>query len=265
MMVEREARIPSEGEVSAAQAAAPPIVIEVQNLSLSFGEAPVLCDISFQVPEGEVLAIIGQSGSGKSTILKLILRLLVPDRGRIIIYGEDISQLTFEEVLGVRQQMGMVFQASALFDSLSVYENVAYPLREHRQLPEPELEERVRHALAMVDLSLEEFGDRLPAELSGGQRKRVGIARAIVDEPSILLYDEPTSGLDPVTSRTIVRMIRRLQEELGVTSILVSHDVKAVLAVASKVAMLKNCRIVFHGTPEELLQSDNPDVREFVE
>ena len=242
-----------------------PVVLEVQGLGLSFGPNQVLCDISFQVREGEVLAIIGQSGTGKSTILKLILRLLVPDSGKIVIQREDISLLTFQEVLQVRQQMGMVFQASALFDSLTVFENVAYPLREHHhEMDEEDIEEQVKHSLELVDLSREEHGYRLPAELSGGQRKRVGIARAIVDEPSILLYDEPTSGLDPVTSRTIVRMIQRLQRELDVTSIVVSHDVDAVYKVADNVAMLKDCRIVFYGTPDEMKTSEDPYVQEFV-
>lgn len=241
------------------------VVLAARGLSLAFGPNRVLCDINFEVREGEALAIVGQSGSGKSTILKLILRLLVPDAGEIIIEGEDISHLTFEEVLDVRKRMGMVFQASALFDSLSVFENVAYPLREHHtDMPEEETERRVRDSLALVDMDLDDFRDRLPAELSGGQRKRVGIARAIVDQPSILLYDEPTSGLDPVTSRTILGMIKRLQNELDVTSIVVTHDVDAVYQVANKVAMLKNCRIAFYGTPEEMRNSQDPVVQEFV-
>ena len=241
------------------------VVLAARGLSLAFGPNRVLCDINFEVREGEALAIVGQSGSGKSTILKLILRLLVPDAGEIIIYDEDISHLTFEEVLEVRKQMGMVFQASALFDSLSVYENVAYPLREHHpDIPEDDVERRARESLVLVDMDLDEFRNRLPAELSGGQRKRVGIARAIVDQPSILLYDEPTSGLDPVTSRTILRMIKRLQRELDVTSIVVTHDVDAVYEVANKVAMLKDCNIIFYGTPEEMRHSEDPVVQEFV-
>jgi phospholipid/cholesterol/gamma-HCH transport system ATP-binding protein len=242
-----------------------PVVVEARNLYLAFGANQVLEDISFEVREGDALAIVGVSGVGKSTILKLILRLLVPDSGQVIIDGEDINQLTFEEVLKVRQKMGMVFQASALFDSLSVFENVAFPLREHFQLTEAEVAERVETALGMVDLSLEELGYRLPAELSGGQKKRVGIARAIAHQPKILLYDEPTTGLDPVTGRTIVRLIQRLERELEVTSVVVSHDMRAVLAVSTHIAMLGDCRIIFYGTPEEIAASDNPHVREFVE
>lgn len=241
-----------------------PIVVEAQNLSLAFGENRVLCEISFQVPEGEALAVVGVSGSGKSTILKLILRLLVPDDGQIFIQGEDITQLSFQEVLMVRRKMGMVFQESALFDSLTVYENVAYPLREHTKLSEPELWSRVEQALTHVDLSLEELGGRLPAALSGGQKKRVGIARAIVHQPAILFYDEPTSGLDPLTARTIVQLMERLQAELDVTSIVVSHDVNAVFQVANKVALLNECRIIFYGTPDEMKASEDPYVQEFI-
>ena len=258
----REAEAKSPGAASSARQQSR-VVIDVRHLSLSF-ENPVLCELSFQVREGEALAIVGPSGVGKSTILKLILRLLVPDGGQVIIDGEDINQLSFEEVLEVRQKMGMVFQASALFDSLSVFENVAYPLREHMQLSEHEVVERVRHALALVDMELEEFATRLPAELSGGQKKRVGIARAIVHQPKILLYDEPTTGLDPLTARTIVDLIKRLQRELEVTSVVVSHDVPAVLQVSTHIAMLKDCRIVFYGTPDDTVASTDPYVQEFM-
>ncbi len=249
---------------AAASTGLEPVIIEARNLYLSFGPNEVLHDVSFQIREGEALGIVGVSGSGKSTILKIILRLLVPDSGRILIENQDMNQLTFDEVLEVRQKMGMVFQAAALFDSLSVYENVAFPLREHRQLPESDLIRRVAQALTMVDLSLEEFGDRLPAQLSGGQKKRVGIARAIAGEPKILLYDEPTTGLDPLTGRTIVDLIKRLEDELDVTSVVVSHDMRAILEVSTHIAMLKDRCIIFYGTPEEIVASENPYVREFI-
>lgn len=266
-------RRPGEGEVSpvdgarsVAAATAQATVLDVRGLSLAFGPNEVLRDISFQVMEGEALAIIGASGVGKSTILKIILRLLVPDEGQILIDGVDISQLSFDEVLEVRQKMGMVFQAAALFDSLTIYENVAFPLREHLQhLKEAEVESRVRLALQMVDMDLDEFGDRLPAELSGGQKKRVGIARAIVHEPEILLYDEPTTGLDPVTSNLIGDLMQRLQQELDVTSVVVSHDVPLVMAVATHVAMLRDSHIIFYGTPAEMQESTNKFVREFID
>jgi phospholipid/cholesterol/gamma-HCH transport system ATP-binding protein len=261
----RDARTMSAGQPLAAAARPEPVVIEARHLYLGFGDKQVLNDITFDVREGDALSIVGASGVGKSTILKLILRLLVPDSGEVIIEGEDINQLTFQEVLQVREKMGMVFQAAALFDSLTIYENVAFPLREHMQLAEDEVHDRVERALAMVDLSVYEFGYRLPAELSGGQKKRVGIARAIVHEPKILLYDEPTTGLDPVTSGTIVQMILRLQSELEVTSVVVSHDMKAVMAVSTHVAMLRNGGIIFYGTPEELSQTENPYVREFLD
>ncbi|MGD8869903.1 MAG: ATP-binding cassette domain-containing protein, partial [Gemmatimonadales bacterium] len=181
MRDETRNRRPSE-ETGAQQATAElePVLIEARNLYLAFGENQVLSDISFQVREGDCLSIVGASGVGKSTILKLVLRLLVPDSGYVVIDGEDINQLSFEEVLNVRQKMGMVFQAAALFDSLTIYENVAFPLREHMHLSEEEIHDWVERALGMVDLSVYEFGYRLPAELSGGQKKRVGIARAIV-------------------------------------------------------------------------------------
>jgi phospholipid/cholesterol/gamma-HCH transport system ATP-binding protein len=255
----------SEYQPTSAAVVEEPIVIEGRNLWLAFGDNLVLEDISFEVREGDNLAIVGVSGVGKSTVLKLILRLLVPDSGEVMIDREDINQLSFAEVLKVRQKMGMVFQASALFDSLTLFENVAFPLREHMELPEDELTERVRGALEMVDLSMDELGYRLPAELSGGQKKRVGIARAIVHSPKILLYDEPTTGLDPVTARTIVELIKRLQTELDVTSVVVSHDMKAVLEVSTHIAMLQDCRIIFYGTPEEIAVADNPYVREFVD
>jgi len=249
----------------AASVTEPATVIVARGLSLAFGPNQVLDDISFDVREGEALAILGASGVGKSTILKIILRLLVPDRGQILIDGEDISQLSFEEVLEVRQKMGMVFQAAALFDSLTIFENVAFPLREHLEhLSEDEVEEYVRSALTMVDMDLDDFANRLPAELSGGQKKRVGIARAIVHQPKILLYDEPTTGLDPLTARLIADLMQRLQAELDVTSVVVSHDVPMVMAVATHVAMLRDSHIIFYGTPAEMQQSTNEYVREFI-
>jgi phospholipid/cholesterol/gamma-HCH transport system ATP-binding protein len=241
----------------------PPVVLEARHLDLAFAENEVLNDISFRVREGEALAIVGPSGVGKSTVLKIILRLLVPNDGQILVDGEDINQLSFEEVLQVRQKMGMVFQASALFDSLSVFENVAFPLREHMRLPEDEVTARVDQALSMVDMSIDEFADRLPAELSGGQKKRVGIARAIVHEPKILLYDEPTTGLDPLTGRTIVELIKRLQAELDVTAVVVSHDVRAVLEVSTHIAMLWATRIIFYGPADEFVASTDPYVQQF--
>jgi phospholipid/cholesterol/gamma-HCH transport system ATP-binding protein len=238
-------------------------VIELQNVSLAF-DVPVLEDISFVANEGETIVIVGESGTGKSTILKLILRLLVPDQGRVLVDGDDITHLSFEEALKVRQKMGMVFQGAALFDSLTVFENVAYPLREHTDLSEDEIEKQVREKLQFVDLEPDEVMDKLPSELSGGMRKRVGIARGIANDPEIMLYDEPTSGLDPLTTGTITRLIRKLQRELKVTSIVVSHDIRSVFRMATRVALLHEHRIVFLGPPEEMAAAEDSYIRDFL-
>jgi phospholipid/cholesterol/gamma-HCH transport system ATP-binding protein len=192
-------------------------------------------------------------------------KVIRPDSGTIELGGKDITRLSRRGLRKLRSRFGMVFQHGALFDSIDVFENVAFPLREHMHLTEDELAERVRQALEMVDLSMDELGARLPAELSGGQKKRVGIARAISHQPKILLYDEPTTGLDPVTGRTIVELIRRLETELDVTSVVVSHDMRAVLAVSTHIAMLQDGGIIFYGTPEEIRASDNPYVQEFID
>lgn len=238
-------------------------VIELQDVHLAF-DLPVVEGISFTAREGETFAIVGESGTGKSTILKLILRLLIPDRGGVLVDGEDITRLSFEEALVVRQKMGMVFQGAALFDSLTVFENVAYPLREHTELEDDEIERRVREKLQFVDLEADEVMEKLPSELSGGMRKRVGIARGIANDPEILLYDEPTGGLDPLTTGTITKLIMKLQRELGVTSIVVSHDIRSVFRVAMEVALLHEHRIVFLGTPEEMAGAEDTYVREFL-
>jgi phospholipid/cholesterol/gamma-HCH transport system ATP-binding protein len=241
---------------------APPVV-EVDHVSLAF-EVPILEDVSFAAREGETIAIVGESGTGKSTALKLILRLLIPDRGRVLIDGEDITNLTFEEALQVRQKMGMVFQGAALFDSMTVFENVAYPLREHTDLEESEIVQRVEEKLQFVDLDPERVMEQFPSELSGGMRKRVGIARGMANNAEIMLYDEPTSGLDPLTTSTITRLIMKLQRELGVTSLVVSHDIRSVFRMASKVALLHDRRITFFGTPEEMMASDDRYIQDFL-
>lgn len=238
-------------------------VIELDQVSLAFDE-PVLEEISFAANEGETVVVVGESGTGKSTILKLILRLLVPDKGRVLIDGEDITHLSFEEALKVRQKMGMVFQGAALFDSMTVFENVAYPLREHTDMSEDEIEARVREKLQFVDLDPDQVMQMMPAELSGGMRKRVGIARGIANNPELILYDEPTSGLDPLTTGTITRLIMKLQRELGVSSVVVSHDIRSAFRMGTKVALLYEHHIVFFGTPEEMTGSDNEYIRDFL-
>jgi phospholipid/cholesterol/gamma-HCH transport system ATP-binding protein len=232
-------------------------------VSLAF-DTPILEDVSFTASEGETIVVVGESGTGKSTALKLILRLLVPDSGRVLIRGEDITHLSFEEALVVRQKMGMVFQGAALFDSMSVFENVAYPLREHTDMSEKEIEDRVREKLQFVDLEPDRVVGQMPAELSGGMRKRVGIARGMANNPEIMLYDEPTSGLDPLTTGTITRLIMKLERELGVTSIVVSHDIRSAFRMASKVALLHDRRISFFGTPEEMTASEDKYIQDFL-
>ncbi len=253
----------AHGGVAAVERTEPCPVIELDHVSLAF-DAPVLQDVSFTALEGETFAIVGESGTGKSTILKLVLRLLVPDRGRVCIDGQDITDLSFEEALAVRQKMGMVFQGAALFDSLTVFDNVAYPLREHTSLSEDEIERRVREKLEFVDLDPDRVMEQFPAELSGGMKKRVGIARGMADDPKIMLYDEPTSGLDPLTTNTITYLIKKLQKELGVTSLVVSHDMTSVFRMATKVALLHDCHIGFLGTPEEMMASEDRYIREFI-
>ena len=253
--VERQAASEARGESAA--------VIEMTNVHLAF-DTPILEDVSLVARQGETICIVGESGTGKSTALKLILRLLVPDQGSVCISGQDITGLTFVEALEVRQRIGMVFQGAALFDSMSVYENIAYPLREHTDLDEDAIEQRVREKLQFVDLDPDKVMEQLPSELSGGMRKRVGIARGMADNPEIMLYDEPTSGLDPLTTGTITRLIMKLQRELNVTSIVVSHDIRSVFRMATRVAVLHDRRIVFFGTPEEMAASDDEYLRDFL-
>jgi phospholipid/cholesterol/gamma-HCH transport system ATP-binding protein len=238
-------------------------VLELDHVYLGF-DRPILEDVSLEARKGETICLVGESGTGKSTTLKLILRLLIPDKGTVCIHGEDITNLTFEEALEARQKMGMVFQSAALFDSMSVYENVAYPLREHTEMDEDEIEQRVREKLAFVDLDPDQVMGQLPSQLSGGMRKRVGIARGMANNPEIMLYDEPTSGLDPLSTGTITRLIMKLQRELDVTSVVVSHDIRSVFRMATRFAVLNERKIAFFGTPEEMAASDNQYLRDFL-
>jgi phospholipid/cholesterol/gamma-HCH transport system ATP-binding protein len=238
-------------------------IVELDHVSLAF-DRPILENVSLVARRGETVVIAGESGTGKSTILKLILRLLRPDSGRVIVDGEVLNDVTYEEALVIRQKMGMVFQGAALFDSMSVFENVAFPLREHTQLSDDEIEARVREKLQFVDLDPDRVMDQLPAELSGGMKKRVGIARGMAVNPAIMLYDEPTSGLDPLTTGTITRLIMKLQRELKVTSIVVSHDIRSAFRMATKIALLAERRIVFFGSPEEMTASQDRYVQDFL-
>jgi len=238
-------------------------IIALEHVYLAFDQ-PILEDISFGALAGETIVVAGESGTGKSTILKLLLRLLVPDRGEVYIGGEEITHLNFPDALKVRQKMGMVFQGAALFDSMTVYENIAYPLREHTILTEEEIEHRVREKLSFVDLDPDRVMEQMPSDLSGGMRKRVGIARGMANNAEIMLYDEPTSGLDPLTTGTITHLIIKLQRELGVTSVVVTHDIRSAFRMASRIAVLANRKIVFFGTPEEMSGSDDKYLRDFL-
>ena len=246
-----------------AQAAGQAKVIELEDIYLSFGH-PVLEGINLEARKGETLLVLGESGIGKSTLLKLILRLLVPDSGTIRVFGNEIRDLTFDEALDLRRRIGMVFQNAALFDSVSVFDNLAYPLRENTKMSEDEIHEVVRERLEFVNLDPDKVGPKLPGELSGGMKKRVGLARAIATDPEIVLYDEPTAGLDPLTVGTIGDLIRKLQRERGVTSIVVTHDIRAGFRVATRVNLIRHGRIQFDGTPEDMIAHDDEYIQRFL-
>jgi phospholipid/cholesterol/gamma-HCH transport system ATP-binding protein len=237
--------------------------IELQDVRKAFGSKVVLDGVSLRVEEGQTIAVIGYSGSGKSVMLKTIVRLLEADGGTIIVDDRNVAELNREELYALRRHVGYVFQFAALFDSMTVFDNVAMGLRRIGTLSEREIADRVRDSLDRVEMS--GYEDRLPEQLSGGQRKRVGLARAIAARPKYLLYDEPTTGLDPVTTAVIDRLILKMAEELKVTSVVVTHDMKSAYRVAGRIAMLYEGRIRFSGTPERIQQSDDPVVRGFIE
>ena len=237
-------------------------MIKVVNLYKYFGERLILNNINLEVKKGETLVIIGGSGSGKSTLLKLLIGLIRPDKGEIFIDNKEISQMTETQLDEVRLNMGMVFQYSALFDSMTVGDNVSFGLREHRKLTNKQINEIVEEKLKLVELS--GFADFMPNELSGGMKKRVSLARAIAFEPQILLYDEPSSGLDPVTSAKIDELIVQMQKLLGVTSIVVTHDMNSAFYIADRIAMLYQGEMIAVGTPDEIRNSTDSRVLEFI-
>ena len=239
------------------------IAIELTGVHKSFRGHGVLCGVDLRVREGETFTILGGSGTGKSVCLKHILGLLRPDSGSVRLFGQDVTDLSEDRLVAVRKDFGMVFQGGALFDSLSVFENVAYPLREHLDLTHPQLASRVQRCLDAVGLP--DIGPLLPAELSGGMRKRVAVARAIALEPRAILYDEPTTGLDPANARRIGELISALRQRLGVTSVIVTHDMELCFAASDRVALLKGGRIVVEGSAGEIRRSSHPDVRAFLE
>src|SRR5690349_10934034 len=237
-------------------------MIDVRNVYKSFGSNQVLKGVSIKMMPGTTTVVLGGSGSGKTVLMKHIMGLFKPDRGEVIVDGENISRMDRQELARFRTRMGMVFQSSALFDSLTVGENVAFPLREHTHLPESEIQAKVKDKLAVVEL----FGveDKFPAELSGGMRKRVALARAIVREPKIVLYDEPTTGLDPLTTESVDEMIIGAREKLGVTSVVISHDIGSTFHIGDHVAMLHDGRIVEEGPPEKLRHTQEPHTKHFL-
>lgn len=227
-----------------------------------FGEKSVYESLSLDIERGEIMTIIGGSGSGKSVMLKMLIGLLRPDRGSIAFDGIDVPKAHDRALLQVRRRIGMLFQGSALFDSLSVGENVAYGLREHLQLSDEELASRVARKLAMV--GLEGIEQMAPADLSGGMKKRVALARAIAVEPEVVLYDEPTTGLDPITAARINKLIQHLNDELKITSIIVTHDMDSAFGISDRIAMLARRRIVTVGTVDEIQQSPMREVQDFI-
>jgi phospholipid/cholesterol/gamma-HCH transport system ATP-binding protein len=236
--------------------------IRCRGLTKSFGAKPVLRGLSLDVLTGETLVVLGGSGSGKSVLLKHMNALLHPDAGEVEVDGVPLGGLDEEALAPVRRNVAMLFQQGALFDSLTVGENVAYPLREHHLLPPDAIPARVRETLAMVDLA--ETDPLMPAELSGGMRKRAALARALVLEPRALLYDEPTTGLDPVVAAKINHLIRDVQRRLGITSVVVTHDLGSAFFVADRIAFLHEGRIRFAGSPEEARRSSDPFLHEFL-
>ena len=238
-------------------------MIEVRDLYKSFGDQPILDGISFRIENGESVVIIGRSGGGKSVLLKHVIGLLQPDSGQVLIDGENIVGMNERQLLRVRRKFGMVFQGAALFDSMTVAENVAFGLRRHENLTEAEIMKRVARALEIVDLPGTE--DKNPAELSGGMRKRVGLARAVIYEPQIVLYDEPTTGLDPIVSDSIDKLIIRVRDHFKVTSIVVTHDMRSARRVGNHVLMLHDKKIHANCTPDSLFASDDPIVRQFID
>lgn len=237
-------------------------MISIRDLHKAFDGQRVLQGVNLDIPRGETTVVIGRSGVGKSVLLKHIIGLMRPDRGEVWVEGEVISGMSGPELDRARRKFGMLFQNSALFDSMNVADNVAFPLHEHTLLRPAEIREVVREKLRLV--GLEGVEHKMPADLSGGMRKRVGLARAIALDPPIILYDEPTTGLDPILCDTIDRLIMEMQEKLDITSVVISHDIQGAFKIGSRIAMIHEGRILTAGTPEEVRASEDPVVRQFI-
>ena len=237
--------------------------ILIRGVHKSFGPLEVLRGVDLDITRGEQRVILGRSGQGKSVLLKLIVGLLPLDAGTITVDGEDVGAMKQRELFRLRQRFSMVFQGGALFDSMTVLENIGLGLTEHTSLPAAEIRRRAERALEMVDLA--GIGEKMPSELSGGMRKRASLARAIVTEPAYLMYDEPTTGLDPITADAINRLIRRLDDELNVTSVVVTHDMTSAFMVGERFAFLNNGKVCFEGSAEEARQTREGPIRQFIE
>ncbi len=229
---------------------------------ISFDENQVLRGLDLNIEEGETIVVIGQSGCGKSVLLKTIVGLLIPDKGEIHFENVSLKRISKRELYKIRKRIGMVFQSSALFDSLSVWENVGLALLEHSRLPYKEVRQIATEKLALV--GLRDVEEKYPAELSGGMKKRVGIARAIAMEPQFVLYDEPTTGLDPIIADRINELILELQEKLNITTVAVTHDMTSAYKIADRIAMMYDGKIIFDGSPEEMQKTENPYVQQFI-
>jgi phospholipid/cholesterol/gamma-HCH transport system ATP-binding protein len=238
-------------------------MIEIKEVYKDFGENQVLRGVDLTIQKGETMVIIGRSGCGKSVLLKHIIGLLKPDQGKVLVDGEDITSYNGGQLNKLRQKFGMLFQGSALFDSMTVDENVGLGLREHTRLPEPEIKEKVTKTLKLVGLSGIE--EKKPAQLSGGMRKRVGLARAIAMDPEYVLYDEPTTGVDPIMADVINELIVSCRNVLSITSIAVTHDMVSAYKIADRIAMLYEGKIIFIGNPEQTKNTDHPVVKQFIE
>jgi len=236
-------------------------MVNISHLSKAFGDFVVLDDVSLSVNQGENLVVFGKSGTGKSVLLKCMVKLLVPDEGIVLIDGKNVHELSPNELKEMRKNLGFLFQSAALYDSMSVRENLAFPLIRNFSFSKEEIEKKVKRSLEMV--SLEHAIDKMPSELSGGMRKRIGLARSIITEPKLMLYDEPTTGLDPITTKEISRLIRDLQNELKMTSISITHDLACAQIISDRAVVLDQGKLKFEGSLKQLTVSSDPFLHEF--